>query len=406
MSLTAITQEIRAEAAGHSEWIRAIRRELHSHPELGFEEVRTSQKVRDVLTSLDIPFRYPLAQTGIVATIGTGDGPCVGLRADFDGLPIIEQTGLEYSSTIPGRMHACGHDCHTAMLLGAARILKARESEFRGTIRLLFQPAEELGRGARRMIAEGALDDAPPIDRMLGLHIWPQLPTGTIASRSGPLLAGVADLRIEITGVGGHAALPHTTIDPVITSAKIILELQTIVSRELDPLESGVISISTIHAGDAFNVIPEMVRMTGTIRALTAATLRQLTQRVDEMVRAVAGANRCSATVTYANGLQPVTVNDAAVWSQVQSLAGALVGPGHVSEFAPIMGAEDFAEYGAHTRTCFVFLGVGNPELGEVYGVHHPKMRVDEDALPIGASLHALFALDTLRELSSATTAP
>ncbi|HTE19415.1 MAG TPA: amidohydrolase, partial [Armatimonadota bacterium] len=278
------------EARSVHDWMVEIRRELHQHPELGYQEVWTSEFVRRKLEELGIPFRYPVAETGIIATLGTGDSPCVALRADMDALPIHEEADVPFRSQSPGRMHACGHDCHTAMLLGAARLLRQRELQ--GTVKLFFQPAEEGGGGGRRMCEEGALSE-PRVERVFGLHVWPLLPTGNIGSRAGTFMAATSPLEITVTGKGGHAAMPHLVHDPVVTAAKIVCELQTIISREVDPLQSGVVSVTTINGGEAFNVIPPSVRLTGTMRSLTVSGVEFLKERVREIATHVAAANRC-----------------------------------------------------------------------------------------------------------------
>ncbi len=315
-------------------WIVSVRRELHRHPELMFDLVHTSGIVRRELDALNIPYEHPVAETGVVATIGTGDGPCVALRADMDALPIREETDVEFRSEIEGVMHACGHDCHTAMLLGAARLLKEIEPSLRGTVKLLFQPAEEGGGGGKRMCDEGALDN-PRVEKIFGIHVWPMLPTGTVASRAGTLLAATSMLDITVMGRGGHAAMPHTTIDPVSTAAKIVTELQTIVSRELDPLEPGVVSVTTIHGGEAFNVIPQDVRLTGTLRSLTMDGLRFLKQRVREIATDIARAHRCEARIEFPGLDYPPTVNDAALWSTVRAQATDIVGSDAVLDIPP-----------------------------------------------------------------------
>ena len=393
-------QPILDQATSIRDWIVEIRRELHQHPELGYQEFRTSQLVRQKLEELGIAFRHPVAETGIVATLGNGNGPCVALRADMDALPIHEEADVPFRSLHEGRMHACGHDCHTAMLLGAARMLKQREAEIQGTVKLLFQPAEEGGAGGKRMRDEGALDD-PPVERIFGLHVWPMLPTGSIGSRTGTFLAATSSLVITVVGRGGHAAMPHFAVDPVATAAKVVCELQTIISREVDPLQGGVVSITTIHGGEAFNVIPPEVQLRGTIRSLTGAGLEFLKQRVREIATHVAAANRCEAQVEFPGNDYPPTVNDAHLWGVAQEIGRELLGDSCVHEIPPVMGGEDFAYYTEQVPGCFVALGIRNEGAGAVQSVHHPKFKADEDALPLGTALHVAFALRSLWELGS-----
>jgi IAA-amino acid hydrolase len=387
--------DVLADAKSIHEWITAIRRKLHMYPEVMYEEVRTGEVVREVLDELNIPYQFPVARTGIVATIGNGEQPCVALRADMDALPIHEQTDVEFKSRIPGRMHACGHDCHTSMLLGAARLLKDRESQLRGTVKLLFQPAEEGGAGGKLMCSEGVLQN-PKVDRIFGLHVWPFIPSGTIGGRAGTLLAAAGIVDIKIIGKGGHAAFPHTTIDPVATAAKVITELQTIVSREVDPLVPAVVTIAAIHAGDAFNVIPPEVQMVGTVRSLTTDGLHYLQQRVREITTHVAAANRCEAEVSFPGNDYPPTINDAECWQDAKSIGASMLGEESVMDHLPVMGGEDFAFYGPHARSCFILLGIRNESVGSTFALHHPKFMMDEDALPIGAALHTAYALKHL----------
>jgi IAA-amino acid hydrolase len=392
------TQQVLQQAQAIRDWIVRHRRQLHRHPELMYEEVRTSQLVRDTLDELGILYRYPLAETGVLATLGNGEGPCVALRADMDALPIHEEADVPFRSDVDGKMHACGHDCHTAMLLGAARLLKEHQAEISGTVKLLFQPAEEGGAGGRRMRDEGALE-APRVDRIFGLHVWPQLPTGSIGACEGVFLAASAFLQITLRGVGGHAAMPHLTVDPVPTAAKLITELQTIVSRETDPLDSAVVSITAIHAGQAYNVIPEVVEMKGTIRALTTSMLEHLQTRVREVAMHTASANRCEAQVEFPGNIYPPTINDGRSWTLAKQVAADMLSAADVHELSPTMGGEDFAFYTEQVPGCFVGLGVRNKDQDPVYFLHHPKFTVDENALPLGAALHVSYALRSLDEL-------
>jgi len=388
------------EAKKISDWIIEIRRELHKHPELMYEEFKTNELVRRELDQLDITYKSPIAKTGVLATIGNGSGPCVALRADMDALPIHEETDVPFRSKIDGKMHACGHDCHTAMLLGAAKLLKSRESEINGTIKLLFQPAEEGGAGGKLMREEGALDN-PKVERIFGLHVWPQMPTGQIGSREGTFLAATSFLDLTVKGVGGHAAVPHLTKDPVLTSAQVITNLQSIISRELDPLDSGVVSISAIHGGQAANVIPPEVKILGTLRSLTMDGLLSLQKRVKEIAESVAKAHGCEAIVDYPGNDYPPTVNDGDMWEFAKEVGSDMLGKENVNDLDAVMGGEDFAYYTQKVKGCFVVLGMQNEKIDAIYSVHHPMFKADEDALHIGTALHTMFALKSLEELST-----
>ena len=377
------------------EWIVEKRRAIHRHPELMYEEFETSRLVQNTLSELGIEYEKDIAVTGVVGLVGNGEGPCIALRADMDALPIHEEADVEFRSEIDGKMHACGHDCHTAMLLGAARVLKDNESEINGTIKLIFQPAEEGGAGGKMMREQGVLED-PDVERIFGLHVSDKLPTGTLASKEGTLLAATSSIRILVSGNGGHAAMPHLTVDPVVTGSKIVVELQTLVSRELAPLESGVISITMANAGSATNVIPSSMELQGTIRSLTSDGITRLQHRVREVAEGIAMANRCMAEVTFPGNDFPPTVNDGECWELGKISAGEILGEECVSEMGSIMGGEDFSYYTQVIPGCFSFLGVGNPEIGAVYGVHHPKFKVDEDALSLGTAIHVNTAFKAL----------
>lgn len=386
------------EAEAIQDWMVEIRRTLHRHPELGYQEFQTSALVRRTLDQLGIPYRHPVAETGVIAQIGDGSGPCIALRADMDALPIREEADVAFRSEVDGKMHACGHDCHTTMLLGAARLLKAREAELKGTIKLFFQPAEEGGGGGGRMCEEGALE-APDVQRAFGIHVWPHLPTGTIGSRAGTFMAATGRFEIEVLGKGGHGAMPHFCIDPITTSAKLVADLQTIVSRETDPLESAVVSVTGIHGGEAFNVIPQSVRLFGTIRSLTTEGLSHLKDRIREIASHGTLANRCTAEIDFPGPDYPATVNDGACWEVARQIGKELLGPYSVHDLPPTMGGEDFAFYAEQVPACFVGLGIGSEEAGSTFSVHHPRFKMDERALPIGTALHVSFALRSLQEL-------
>jgi IAA-amino acid hydrolase len=390
--------DLLAEARNIKDWIVGLRRTIHRRPELGYQEVETSKLVRRTLDELGISYRYPVAETGVVATLRGGDGPCVALRADMDALPIHEEAEIDFRSEVDGKMHACGHDCHTAMLLGAARLLKEKQSKIPGTVKLFFQPAEEGGAGGKRLREEGALDN-PAVERVFGLHVWPELPTGQIGSRTGTFLAAVGRFEITVEGIGGHAAYPHKTVDPVVAAASIAVEIQSIVAREVDPFEPAVISVTSINGGEAFNVIPPQMILGGTYRSLTNKGLEFLGKRIREVAEQVASAHRCKVKTAEIGNPYPPTVNDAACWKMAQQVAGDMLGSESIREAPPVMGGEDFAYYTEKVPGCFVGLGVRNPSIGAVYHVHHPAFKADEDALPIGAALHVGFALRALEEL-------
>ena len=392
--------KIKDESKSISDWIINIRRELHEHPELMYEEFKTSELIRRELDKLDIPYKHPIAETGVLASIGNGNGPCVALRADMDALPIHEETDVPFRSKIDGKMHACGHDCHVSMLLGAAKLLKEKENKINGTVKLLFQPAEEGGAGGKLMREEGALKD-PAVERIFGLHVWPQMPSGQIGSREGTFLAATSSLSLTVKGVGGHAAVPQLTKDPVLTSARIITNLQSIISRELDPLDSGVVSITVINGGNASNVIPSDVKVKGTLRSLTMEGLKKLQKRVKEIAEGIAQTHGCEAIVEYVGNDYPPTVNDSDMWKFAKKVGIELLGNENVSDLDAVMGGEDFAYYTEKVKGCFVVLGMNNPDIDATYSVHHPMFKADEDALHVGTALHTIFALKSLEELSS-----
>ena len=392
--------KIKDESMSISDWIISIRRELHEHPELMYEEFKTSELIRRELDKLEISYKHPIAETGVLASIGNGNGPCVALRADMDALPIHEETDVSFKSKIDGKMHACGHDCHVSMLLGAARLLKGKEDQINGTVKLLFQPAEEGGAGGKLMREEGALKN-PDVKRIFGLHVWPQMPSGQIGSREGTFLAATSSLNLTVKGVGGHAAVPQLTKDPVLTSARIITNLQSIVSRELDPLDSGVVSITVINGGNASNVIPSDVVVKGTLRSLTMDGLRELQKRVKEIAEGIAQTHGCEAIVEYVGNDYPPTVNDSDMWKFAKGIGIQLLGDENVSDLDAVMGGEDFAYYTEKVKGCFVVLGMNNPDIDATYSVHHPMFKADEDALHIGTALHTIFALKSLEELNS-----
>ena len=364
--------------------LTAWRRDLHAHPELGFEEQRTAALVAEKLASWGIEVHRGIAGTGVVGTVqGRARGNrSIGLRADMDALPLAELNKFAHVSTHPGRMHACGHDGHTTMLLGAARELAERRN-FAGTVHLIFQPAEEGLGGAQRMLDEGLFTQFP-CDAVYGLHNWPGMPFGTVGMRSGAMMAAMDSITIEVTGKGGHGALPHLTVDPIVISAQIITALQTLVSRSTDPLTAAVVSITAVQGGMAHNVIPERVRMLGTVRSFSGAVREALQSGITRIAAGVAESLGALATVDYRR-LAPAVVNAAREVAIATRAAAAVVGAEQVaSDITPIMGSEDFAVMLAAKPGAYVFLG----QAGSAHScmVHNPQYDFDDRLLPIGAS--------------------
>jgi amidohydrolase len=403
-----LRDDIREKAEQMKPFLVDVRRTLHRHPELMYQEEFTSAVVQRLLQQMNITYTTGWGRNihgqhfsgakgghGIVADIGTGKEPCVLLRADMDALPIHERTqGIDdYRSVIDHKMHACGHDGHTTMLLGAASILKSMEDSIPGTVRIMFQPAEEGGAGGKRMTEEGVLSKEPKPVHAFGMHVWPTLPSGTIAARPGSLMAACERFEILIHGVGGHAAMPSLTIDPIVTASAIVMNLQTIVSRNTSPLEAAVCSITQFDAGSgAFNVIPEAATLKGTIRSLSTETLLQLRDRVEHIVETTAKTYGCNVTIEYSPDYYPVTVNDPWLYENLtKGIASLVSDEGFVREVEPTMGAEDFSFVAELIPSTFFFLGQGSgtgPSTN--YGLHHPHFALDESILPKGVELHKI----------------
>lgn len=392
--------------------LMAIRHDLHTHPELGFEERRTSQIVQRELSKLGIPFKSnvggpePSTGTGVIGVIPatTASREAIGLRADMDALPIFEETGKPYASNTPGTMHACGHDGHTTILLGAARVLSKLHDRPR-TVRLVFQPAEEGGAGGEKMCRDGAIDGAiegagpagtQPISRMFGLHGWPQLPIGAISTRPGPLLASTDDFEATIEGVQAHGAFPHLGTDTILAMSQAIVSLQQIVSRNVSPFEPVVVTTGQARAGVANNVLPRTAIFSGTVRTLTPKSRELCRARLIEIIESTANAHGCTARVRWTEGY-PATINDTALATRVLDMARAAFGDTRVSVTpTPTMGGEDFAYYGQHVPTCFYLLGLCPPGADplKVPQLHQATFDFNDEALETGIEMMVRLALE------------
>jgi amidohydrolase len=355
-----------------------MRRDLHRHPEIAFEEAGTAAKIADALGRLDISPRNGVGRTGVAADLGSG-GKRLLVRADMDGLPLTEASGVDFESETPGRMHACGHDGHVAIALAVAARL-ARNPAAR-PLRFLFQPAEERGGGARACVADGVLDG---VDAAVGLHLWNQLPVGRVGVNRGALMAAVDEFEIHVEGRGGHGAAPHETSDPIVAAARIVEAVQTIVSREVSPLDAAVVTIASVHGGDAFNVIPSDVRLTGTARWFRDSTGEAIASKLERIVSATAAAAGVSARLDYRRINRP-TVNDRGIADVVIETAVNLLGEENVETETRTMGGEDMSVYLDAVPGCFFF--VGSAPAGPHRPHHSPRFAIDERALAIGVTL-------------------
>jgi amidohydrolase len=383
---------LRAAAEALAKQLVADRRHIHMRPELGFKEHETSRYVQRRLGEIGVPFTADIADTGVLAIVDGGTpGKTVLLRADIDALPIQEETGAEYASQNPGVMHACGHDAHTAVLLGVARVLR-EHAPFAGTVKLIFQPCEERAPGgAIKMIEQGVMDN-PRVDAAFGLHVTPQLEVGQLGYRAGPASAASDRFTIEVVGKGGHAARPNSCVDAVVVSAHIVVALQTLISRETSPIQPAVVTVGAIRAGDAHNVIPGEATIRGTVRTYDRDLRQQMSERLPELARGIARAMRAEAHVDYTFGYPPL-VNDPAMTELARAAGADIVGRENLADPEQALGGEDMAYFLQRAPGCFFRLGTGNRARGITYGNHHPKFDVDEAALPIGVAALAATAL-------------
>lgn len=386
-----------------ADWLVAFRRDLHQYPELSFQEERTAGKVLAELKHLDLNIRTKVGGHGIVADlVGSRPGPTIALRADMDALPIQEATGLPFASENAGVMHACGHDAHTAMLLGAAYLLAGMRERLKGNVRFLFQSAEEINAGAKAMIREGALQG---VNEIYGLHNLPTLAAGRMTIRAGAMMGSVDRIDITLEGKGGHGAMPDRSIDPIVAASALVMGLQTAVSREISPFEPAVVTIGSIHAGEANNVIPQVAKLTGTVRTFSAETQSRMPAIIERIANEIGSAYRCKVELVYTQQT-PVLENDADCAAYAAATADRLIGREHWAEAAPTMAGEDFSVYLREIPGCFVWLGSGPAEGAEnAYGLHHPKFCLNEDCIPLGAAYLAALAAGKLDEACAPGTA-
>jgi amidohydrolase len=387
------TQAVSPEVAQLTESVIALRRTLHRWPELGFQEKRTSALVAERLQALGLEVRTGIAQTGVLGILrGDTAGKTVLLRADMDGLPIEEASGAPYASQNHGVMHACGHDGHTAILLTVAKVLAQRRRQVSGTVKFVFQPAEELPPGgAKGMIEAGVLED-PRVDVAFGVHLWNGLPVGKIGVDEGPIMASVDRFDLVITGVGSHGAYPHTGVDPIVVGSHVVAALQTVVSREVPPLAPVVVTVGKFQGGTAFNVIPGRAELSGTVRTMDARIRQEMPARLERIIRGVSSGMRADYTFDYTFGY-PVTVNDVHSTQFARHVAAAVVGDANVVSAGMTMGAEDMAYFLGAVPGCYLRLGSGNPDKGFIHPHHSALFDFDEAALPIGVDLLARLTL-------------
>ncbi|MEC7028918.1 MAG: M20 aminoacylase family protein [Pseudomonadota bacterium] len=380
--------------ANDKDEVAAWRQELHQNPQTCYEEEFASAFVKKKLMEWGIPFKENIAKTGVVATIEgqkTDSGKRIGLRADMDALDITEKSGVAHASKNPGKMHACGHDGHTATLLGAAKYLSENRN-FNGTVHLIFQPAEEGGRGAHKMIEEGLFKDFP-CDAVYGLHNWPWMPAGKVATRVGPLLASVDEFEITITGVGGHAAMPHQTNDPAIIASQLVMGLQSIVSRNVDPVETAVLSITNMNVGTgAFNIIGDVAKLSGTVRTFNNDIRHKIKKRIEDMLEYTCKAYGAECHMDYDFNIDATINTPDGVVAAVEALK-EVVGEENIdADCAPCMGGEDFGAYLTEKPGAFIFVGQGvegDEKSPHNHGLHSPYYDFNDDIIPVGASFFA-----------------
>ncbi|MDT1995976.1 M20 family metallopeptidase [Carnobacterium divergens] len=384
---------LKASVKKYEEEMIAFRRDLHQHPELQWEEFRTTQKVADEMDKLGIPYRKTVP-TGLIAElVGGKPGKTVALRADMDALPVQElNEGLAYKSLEDGKMHACGHDAHTAMLVTAAKALKEIQSDIKGTIRFIFQPSEENAKGAKAMVEQGAVEG---VDNVFGIHIWSQMPSGKVSCVVGSSFASADIFTIDFTGRGGHGAMPDACIDATMVASAFVMNVQAIVSRETHPLDPVVVTIGRMDVGTRFNVIAENARLEGTVRCFSIETRERVKKAIKRYAEHTALTYGATAAVDYQYGTLPV-VNDEKDALFAQKIIQDSFGEDALLQEPPTTGGEDFSYFTEHTPGCFALVGCGNPDKDTEWAHHHGKFNVDEDAMKMGAEMYAQYAYNYL----------
>ena len=383
---------IKNKVKDYSEFAVSMRREFHKYPEAGMKEFRTQKRVMEELTKMGVK-NYPCAGTGVVGIIqGKGEGKTVALRADMDALEVFEENDVDYKSTTEGVMHACGHDAHTAGLLTAAKVLNDLKGEFDGKVKLLFQPGEEVAQGALAMIKEGVMEG---VDGIFGLHIWNECEVGKVSVEAGPRMASANMFKIYVTGKGGHGSLPHQTVDAVMVSSAMVMNLQSIVSREISPLDPAVVSVGMIKSGTRWNVIAGDAYMEGTTRCFSKEVNDGFEDQINRVVDMTAKAYRAEARVEYTKMVAP-TINDEELSKVAAGSVRTLLGEEGLVSYEKTTGGEDFGFFSDYAPSVFAFVGSKNEEKLECFPHHHPKFNIDEDSLEVAAGLYVQFALDFL----------
>lgn len=378
--------DFKAQAEALRDELIARRRDFHAHPELAFEEFRTAGIVAQELQKLGLEVRTGVGKTGVIGLLEGGrEGQTILVRADMDALPILEENQTDFTSSVPNKMHACGHDGHTAIALGVAKLLSQHRDEIAGTIKFVFQPGEEVGRGAQAMVDDGALEDPRP-DVTVGLHLWNSMPVGKVGVADGSTMAGASIFDIKVTGKGTHGALPHVGIDPVVCAAQIVTALQTIVSRSSDPLDTLVVSVTQIRAGDAYNVIPQFAELHGTVRYFRNETRDLARERMREIAVNVGFAMRCEVEVNFVDLTIPV-INHPEVGAKLRPLFAEMLGADNLDTTARTMGAEDVSLFMNDIPGFYFFVGAQDMTADAYYGHHHPKFSIDENSLPLAVAL-------------------